>query len=58
MELVKDYDCSILYHPSKANVVIDTLSYKLVGNLANLKMEEQKLMRLYPEFVTLVFNWR
>ena len=29
LELVKDYDCSINYHPSKANVVADALSRKL-----------------------------
>ncbi|XP_073318087.1 uncharacterized protein [Primulina huaijiensis] len=26
LELVKDYDCDISYHPSKANVVADALS--------------------------------
>ena len=26
MELLKDYDCSILYHPDKANVVADASS--------------------------------
>ncbi|KAD6455060.1 hypothetical protein E3N88_09766 [Mikania micrantha] len=28
LELLKDYDCDILYHPRKANVVIDALSHK------------------------------
>ncbi|KAA0047628.1 ty3-gypsy retrotransposon protein [Cucumis melo var. makuwa] len=28
IELVKDYDCKILYHPRKANVVVDALSRK------------------------------
>ena len=28
LELVKDYDCEILYHPVKANNVADTLSRK------------------------------
>ncbi|GKE08772.1 pol protein [Tanacetum coccineum] len=28
LDLVKDYDCEILYHPSKANVVADALSRK------------------------------
>ena len=30
MELIKDYDCVIDYHPGKANVVADALSKKLV----------------------------
>ncbi|TYK04048.1 pol protein [Cucumis melo var. makuwa] len=29
LELVKDYDCEILYHPVKANVVADALSRKV-----------------------------
>ena len=28
MELIKDYDCIIDYHPGKANVVADPLSRK------------------------------
>ncbi|XP_070011020.1 uncharacterized protein [Nicotiana sylvestris] len=36
MELLKDYDCSILYHPGKANVVADTLSRKSTGSLAHI----------------------
>ena len=28
MELLKDYDITILYHPGKANVVVDALSRK------------------------------
>ncbi|KAI3808712.1 hypothetical protein L1987_24670 [Smallanthus sonchifolius] len=28
LELLKDYDCEILYHPGKANIVADTLSRK------------------------------
>ena len=26
MELLKDYDCTIDYHPGKANVVVDALT--------------------------------
>ena len=33
LELVKDYDCEILYHPGKANMVADTLSWKGSGQL-------------------------
>ena len=34
MELLKDYDCTIDYHPGKANVVADALSRKSTGSLA------------------------
>ena len=36
MELIKDYDCVIDYHPGKANVAADTLSRKLVQTLRAL----------------------
>ena len=26
--MIKDYDCAINYHPSKANIVVDALSRK------------------------------
>ncbi|TYK11047.1 ty3-gypsy retrotransposon protein [Cucumis melo var. makuwa] len=34
LELVKDYDCEILYHPSKVNVVVDALSRKVLHSAA------------------------
>ena len=34
LELVKDYDCEILYHPSKANIVVDALSRKVSHSAA------------------------
>ncbi|KAA0059961.1 pol protein [Cucumis melo var. makuwa] len=34
LELVKDYDCEILYHPGKANVVADALSRKVAHSAA------------------------
>ena len=36
MELIKDYDCMIDYHPGKANVVADALSRKSVQTLRAL----------------------
>ncbi|XP_076959262.1 uncharacterized protein LOC143635273 [Bidens hawaiensis] len=46
LELVKDYDCEILYHPGKANIVADALSRK--ENYSPIKNEWRKyiLMRL------------
>ena len=36
MELIKDYDCVIDYHPAKANVVADALSRKTMQTLRAL----------------------
>ena len=36
MELIKDYDCVIDYHPWKSNVVVDTPSRKSVQILRAL----------------------
>ena len=33
LELLKDYDCIIDYHPEKANVVADALSRKMISAL-------------------------
>ena len=32
LDVVKDYNCEIIYHPGKANVVADALSRKSVGS--------------------------
>src|SRR5262249_28248093 len=38
IELLKDYDCQILYHPRKANVVADALSRKSMRSLAHITL--------------------
>jgi hypothetical protein len=41
LELIKDYDLSSQYHPSKANIVADALSHKAYVNC--LSTEDQKI---------------
>ena len=31
LEVVKDYDYKILYHPRKANMVVDVMSHKVMS---------------------------
>nr|GFC97266.1 putative reverse transcriptase domain-containing protein [Tanacetum cinerariifolium] len=40
LELLKDYDTNIQYHPGKANVVADALGRKS-GMIAGIKVEEE-----------------
>ena len=41
--MLKDYDMSILYHPSKANVVADALRRLSIGSTAHVKEEKREL---------------
>ncbi|WRX25834.1 Reverse transcriptase/retrotransposon-derived protein [Theobroma cacao] len=45
MELLKDYNCTILYHPGKANVVADALSRKSMGSLAHIFADRRFLIK-------------
>ena len=43
LELVKDYDCEILYHPGKSNVVVDALSCRGPDRLNCLRQMASEL---------------
>ena len=45
LELIKDYDCSINYHPGKANVVADALSRKSSGFSAALLTTQKEIIK-------------
>ena len=45
MELLKDYDCTILYHPNKANMFANTLSHKSMSSLAYISEVKRPLIK-------------
>ena len=49
LELLKDYDCTILYHPGKANVVADALSRKSMGSLEHVSVHQRPLVKEVKE---------
>ena len=58
MELLKDYDCSILYYPGKVNVVADTLSRKSSGSLAHISTERRPLVKELHELIDQGLQWK
>ena len=62
MELLKDYDITILYHPGRANVVADASSRKAgsMGSLSHLQVSRRPLARevqtLANDFMRLEVN--
>ncbi|KAL5579187.1 hypothetical protein UlMin_011629 [Ulmus minor] len=45
LELVKDYDCEILYHPGKANCVADALSRKPTATVMSIQKMPEMLQK-------------
>ena len=64
IELLKDYDCIIQYHPGKANVVANALSRKSVGSLAAIRgcqrqlLEDLRSLQVHIRVWTRELLWR
>lgn len=56
LELVKDFNCTINYHPSKANVVADALSRKSLRCMAHLITSQTHLVEELRRYGIEVMN--
>ena len=45
LELLKDYDMSVLYHPHKANVVADALSRVYMGSVGHVNDDKKEIVK-------------
>ena len=50
MEYLEDYDFTLHYHPSKANVVADALSHRSRGVLENVASWEWQMLEIVGQF--------
>ena len=50
MEFLEDYDFTLHYHPSKANVVVNALSRKSRGALASIDSWEWRMLETVGQF--------
>ncbi|XP_024963668.1 uncharacterized protein LOC112503930 [Cynara cardunculus var. scolymus] len=56
LELLKDYDVQIQYHPCRANVVADALSRKSIGNVSSLTVQSHIASDLERMGITLCYR--
>ena len=50
MEFLEDYDFTLHYHPDKANVVADALSWKSRGALDSVASREWRMLKTVGQF--------
>ena len=53
LELLQDYDMSILYHLGKANVVVDDLNRLSMGSTTHFEKDKERTRKLCTQTCTL-----
>ena len=51
MELLRDFNCSIIYHPDKVNVVPDTLNIKSAGSFAHINTKRGPIIKELQDLI-------
>ena len=58
MELLKDYDCLILYPHGEANAVSYALSRKSIGSLAHISIERRPIKKKLHDLIDQGLQWK
>ena len=53
LDLLNDYDMSVLYHPVKANMVVDSLSRITMGSVSHVEKSKKDLVKYVHRFARL-----
>ena len=53
LEMLKEYDMSVIYHPGKGNVVADTLNRLSMGSLSHFEEAKRNLVKYFHRFAHL-----
>ena len=51
MKLLKNFDCSILYHPDKVNVVADAWNRKSTVRLVHISTERRPIIKVLHDLI-------
>ena len=49
LELLKDYDMNVHYHPGYSNIVADALSRMSMGSTTHIEDEKKELAKMYTD---------
>ena len=55
---MKDYNCFILYHHGKTNVIVDTLSKKSASSLAHISIGRRSTIKELHELINQGLRWK
>ena len=58
LELLNDYDMSVIDHPCKANVVANALSHMTMGSVSHVEEAKKDLVNMFIVWLIWVLDWK